>query len=63
MKKLINFIGYKLSIFFLKRSVIFYTDYYMDQFETFETKGKYGKTYIRLDRSIPDHDKMSALKI
>lgn len=63
MKKIMDNIRFKLASFLLKKSVIFYSDYYVDQFATLNTVGNYGKIYLRIDRSLPDSEKEYSIKL
>lgn len=52
IQKLLDNVRYKILLFGFKTFAKLFSDYYIDQYETYRIKGKY-TVYVRFDRSIP----------
>ena len=40
-----------------------FSEYYVDQFETYRIPGRFGDVYLRFDRSIPEEQKKYTIKL
>lgn len=63
MKNIVNNLRFKIASYLLKKIIIFYSDYYVDQFSTIQTVGNYGKIYIRIDRNLPESELKDSIKL